>query len=222
MLHRKMACVCECTGINAYTGLRVTRDMWRSPANTKKSKSAILTIEKKPNPHTLKFEKSFSMTCFFLFSNIWMECVGKMGYFIGRCIFYNIIHISRLVEIIEYSICTNLKKKHISNVKFYSIIMIDYSIVWYYSCVAYPDSVHVKKNLKWILLSSVCESGSQGITGKSVNCQVWASLGLLYIFFCGSNDIYCCIPFLYFLFRANYMCLTSYMWRFPLNTVYSI
>lgn len=110
MLHRKMACVCECTGINAYTGLRVTRDMWRSPANTKKSKSAILTIEKQTNPHTLKFEKSFSMTCFFFFSNIWMECVGKMGYFIGRCIFYNIIHISRLVEIIEYSICTNFKK----------------------------------------------------------------------------------------------------------------
>lgn len=32
--------------------------------------------------------------------------------------------------------------------KFYSIIMIDYSIVLYYSCVAYPDSVHVKKNFK--------------------------------------------------------------------------
>lgn len=38
-----------------------------------------------------------------------MECVGKMGYFNGRCIFYNIIYISRLVETIEYSICTKKK-----------------------------------------------------------------------------------------------------------------
>ena len=76
-----------------------------------------------------------------------MECVGKMGYFNGRCIFYNIIYISRLVETIEYSICT--KKKHISNVKYYSIIiMIDYSIVWNFSCVAYSDSVYVKKTFK--------------------------------------------------------------------------
>lgn len=32
-----------------------------------------------------------------------MECVGKMGYFNGRCIFYN-IYISRVVETIEYSV----------------------------------------------------------------------------------------------------------------------
>lgn len=43
-----------------------------------------------------KKKKSFSMTTFVSFS-IRMERIGKMGYFNGRCIFYN-IYISRVVE----------------------------------------------------------------------------------------------------------------------------
>lgn len=41
---------------------------------------------------------------FFLvpFFSIWMDCVGKTGYFTRRCIFYN-IYLSRVVENLEYN-----------------------------------------------------------------------------------------------------------------------
>lgn len=46
--------------------------------------------------YTAEKKKSFSMIIF-SFLSVWTESISKMGYFNGRCIFYD-IYISRVVE----------------------------------------------------------------------------------------------------------------------------
>lgn len=136
-------------------------------------------------------KKSFSMIIF-CFLSIWMERISKMGYFNGRCIFYN-IYISRVVETYWVPCVYKFKKKNISNVNYTSIIMIDHSIVWYYSSEAYlPIESSTCGNE--MCFSSVWVLGR---VHRVYNWQVWLPgviLLRLTVYLSRGSDIYCCIP----------------------------